>query len=125
MHNASDDNTPAATELSPTYKALKGLAIVMGVVLVGGLIFVFASMGKQIASTGKTCDPTSILLSPEDELVRVDEKNNRLAVWLKGADGAVIIRHYDICNGRILHDVRISGGRPPAATQGQTMPPSR
>lgn len=124
MHNASDDNTPDTTELSPTYKALKLLAIVMGGVLAGGLVVMVAAMGKQVKPAGsKGCEPTSIALSAEDELMRLEEKGDRLVVWLKGHDGAVIIRHYDMCKGSILRDVRISGGKAPSPQpQGQMVP---
>jgi hypothetical protein len=62
------------------------------------------------------CDPASITLSAQDELLKVDEHRDRITVWLKDASGSLVIRHYDLCSGNALRDLRVTGGKP-VATQ--------
>ncbi len=121
MYSANNSAAPASSssELSPTYRALKWLAIVMGAILVVGIIMIFASMFRHGGSGGHDCDPTSITLGAQDELLKVDEHRDHITVWLKDASGSLVIRHYDLCNGRPLRDLRVTGGKPVAV---QNMP---
>ncbi len=112
MHNATDSHTPAP--LTGGWRALKNLAIVMGVVLVAGFVVMFSFMAKQVGGgASKTCDPTTIEVADNNELIKIEEKEDMLTLWLKDATGAVVLRRYSMCGGKILRDVRVSGGMPP------------
>jgi hypothetical protein len=121
MYSANQSPTPASSssELSPTYRALKILAIVMGIILVVGIIMLFASMFRHGGGSGRACDPASVTLGAQDELLKVDEHRDHITVWLKDASGSLAIRHYDLCNGKPLRDLRVTGGKPVAI---QNMP---
>lgn len=110
MHTTHDSASPAP--LSPTYRALKFMAIAMGVLLILGFVSLLTFMGTTLGSgSGSACDPTTIQVATTDELMKIEEKEDTMTVWLKDAGGAIIIRRHAMCSGDILRDVRISGGR--------------
>lgn len=125
MSNAPHENAPVP--LSPTYRALKFLAVAMGVVLLGGLVVVFGFMAKQLKmdSNNGSCDPTTIAVAGNNELMKIEEKDDMITLWVRDETGAVALRRYTMCGGDIVRDVRISGGRPPLPPQGmsQGVPP--
>lgn len=121
MSNPTHENAPVP--LSPTYRALKFLAVAMGVVLLGGLVVVFGFMAKQLktGSNNGSCDPTTIAVAGNNELMKIEEKDDMITIWVRDETGAVALRRYTMCGGDIVRDVRISGGRPTVPPQG--MPP--
>ncbi len=113
MHTPDEMNTPARAPLSPGYQKLQMLAIGMGAVLVIGLVVLFAGMAKQLKSTSSAaCDPVQIKVSAQEKIVRLEERENSISMWLQDPEGAVVVRHYDLCSGTVIRDVRLSGGMP-------------
>lgn len=107
MHNATDTGAPAP--LSPTYRALKYLAIAMGVILLGGLLTLFAFMARQVKTGKPACAPLTITLPAGETLLKAEEKEKSVDVWGRDGQGALTLRRYDVCSGRLLRDVRITG----------------
>ncbi|MBA4274713.1 MAG: hypothetical protein C0436_03560 [Alphaproteobacteria bacterium] len=130
MHTTHDSASPAP--LSPTYRALKFIAVAMGVLLILGFVSLLTFMGTQLgAGSGSTCEPTTIQVAGTDELMKIEEKDDTVTVWLKDASGAIVLRRHAMCSGDILRDVRVSGGRTvpaqgmPQGAPGQPPMPTR
>ncbi len=115
MHNATDDNAPAP--LSAGYRVLRFFAIAMGLILIGGFVLICAFMAKQVKlnnTATASCEPLSIAIEENTTLLKAEEKDGKLMIWSNDPKAGLSLRQYDMCTGKILHDVRISGGLPAA-----------
>lgn len=120
MHNPSDENTPVSSDAS--YRAMKWVAIIMGVIMVGGFIFLFAMLAKQAsAPKKKACEPSTIVIGQNSDIMKQAEKDDIITFWLR-EEGSLVIRRYSMCDGSILSDVRIAGGKPAAPQGGVPQP---
>lgn len=108
MHNASDGNTPACCRVH--CHGFLWLALLLAI---GGGIFLFS----RASAKPQSCEPTTIALGPQSELMKVKEKGEALTVWLQ-ENGVLVVRRYSMCDGSILRDVRLTGGTRPAAPNG-------
>lgn len=109
MHNATDGNTPARCRVH--CHGFLWLALLLAII--GGGIAVFS----RVQTPQHACEPTTITLGPQSELMKVKERGEALTVWLREND-VLVVRRYSMCNGVILQDVRLTGGTRPAAQSG-------
>ncbi len=124
MHNPSDPSTPALN-----YKALKTVAIVFGVILVTGFLFIVTYAISSVKAGSKGCEAVTVKVEGTEIPIKIEERDDHLTVWVKDTGGALAIRRYAMCGGKLLRDVRVSGNLPelnaPHPGQQPQMPPQQ
>lgn len=109
MHTEADENKKDT-------KWLLRIAIGLAVILVLGVIGLVVYAANQITSPSRrmgSCEPISIPLAGKGQLVRIDEQEKAIVVWLKESPTTLNIRHYNACTGQVMKDVRVSADQLP------------
>ena len=90
-------------------RALKGLVIVMGALIVAGLVTVVVTIANRTVDGGAATE-AAFALPAGAEVLETALDGGRIALRLRLADGTTAIHVFDLATGRRAAIARIEGG---------------
>ena len=90
-------------------RALKGLVIVMGALIVAGLVTVVVTIANRTVDGGAATE-AAFALPAGAEVLETALDGGRIALRLRLADGTAAIHVFDLATGRRAAIARIEGG---------------
>jgi hypothetical protein len=118
--NASSAPQVAGSWAERNYRALKAAVILMGVLIVLGLILVFAAIVNRMSAGGSTAEVAPVgvamapdiaaLLGPDGEVVSTALDGSRLAIVFKRPEGHAVLV-VDLRTGQVLNVITGNAAR--------------